>query len=63
MDDDLLDEFVHDGGGQFGNVYVLFHQSGEAVVVVAVLTLLVDQLLHDSDLGLKPLLFFFIAIL
>ena len=60
MDNDLLDEFVHDGGGQLGDIHVLFHQSGEAVVVVAVFSLLVDQFFHDGDLGLEPLLLFFI---
>ena len=59
VDNDLLDEFVHDGSDQLGDVHVLFHQCGEAVVVVAVFTLLVDQFFHDGDLGHKPLLLFF----
>ena len=34
VDNDLLHKFVHDGSGQLGDIHVLIHQSGEAVVVV-----------------------------
>ena len=60
VDNDLLDEFVHDGGGQLGDIHILFHQGGEAIIVIAVFPLLVDQFLHDGDFGLEPLLLFFI---
>lgn len=34
MNNDLLDEFIHNGGGQLGDIHVLFHQSGETIVVI-----------------------------
>ena len=32
VDDDLFHKFVHDGGGQLGDVHVLFHQGSETII-------------------------------